>query len=53
MFRLCALGARGEVVTFKATIKDPSTRGQIYLRAKYSPGDCGEPVITIMLPEED
>jgi hypothetical protein len=53
MFRLAARRG-GQVIHFRmSVIMKERQRRTITLKAQCGPGDDGEPVITIMLPEED
>ncbi len=40
-------------VLFQGTLSQPKRRTQQEFKAVCGPGDLGEPVITVMLPEED
>jgi len=53
MLRLKAMGAQGSKILFEVEMKTGSGHRLVQLKALYSPGDDGEPVLTIMLPEED
>lgn len=53
MLRLKALGAQGPMILFDVTLNTGFGHRLVRLKAAYSPGDDGEPVLTIMLPDED
>jgi hypothetical protein len=56
MFRLAALAASDEcMVTFQVLVNNDDAEGPrpVTLKSVCGPGDDLEPVITIMLPEED
>jgi len=53
MLRLKALGAQGPEILFEVTLNTASGHRLVRLKAAYSPGDDSEPVLTIMLPDED
>lgn len=55
MFRWAAVGSpdASEIVFSLHVVTDSPTPSLVQLKAICGPGDEGEPVITIMLPEED
>lgn len=57
MFRTFAKAARGSVINFALYRIPREGRGtrarKVYLKAVCGPGDTAEPVVTIMLPNED
>jgi len=54
MFRLAAKRAAGSEVLFQVALVLKRTKAQLVtFKAVCGPGDDGEPVLTIMLPEED
>jgi hypothetical protein len=55
MFRHFAPGQKSDTVLFEFTMQDWETkrRQKMTLKAVIGPGDEGEPVITIMLPDDD
>jgi hypothetical protein len=56
MFRCSAAKFSGDTLQFKLHVRNdnrPGTPPLVILRAVVGPGDDAEPVITIMLPEED
>lgn len=54
MFRCAALQTSSSVLTFEAfVVTDRRKPSRVALKAVCGPGDDGEPVITITLPEED
>lgn len=54
MLRHALLTGRGAVRPFKVLVKnDAGPARAVALKAHCGPGDEGEPVVTVMLPEED
>jgi hypothetical protein len=56
MLSLAARRASGDRVDFALHVRNSNRRGTpplVRLKALCGPGDAGEPVITVMLPEED
>ena len=56
MFRCAAAKFDGSTLLFKLHIRNDNRDGTpplVTLKAECGPGDDGEPVVTIMLPEED
>ena len=44
---------RGEVIRYGVLVRDGRQAREVELKAMCGPGDKGEPVVTIMYPEED
>ncbi len=58
MFRCAAAKFDGSTLLFKLHVRNHNRerldrRDLVTLKAECGPGDCGEPVLTIMLPDED
>jgi hypothetical protein len=56
MLSLAARPASGDRVDFALHVRNSNRRGTpplVRLKALCGPGDHGEPVVTVMLPEED
>ena len=56
MLRLAIRGSDGDEVRFAVHVRDDNrerTPPLVRLKAVCGPGDSGEPVVTVMLPEED
>ena len=54
LFRHAAVGFSGDVLYFEVLyVMEGRKLDKVKLKALCGPGDCGEPVVTIMLPEED
>ena len=58
MFRCAAAKFDGSTLLFKLHVRNHNRerldrRDLVTLKAECEPGDCGEPVLTIMLPDED
>jgi len=54
MFSLAARRAAGALLAFELYVRNDNRKPRrVQLKAICGPGDAGEPVITIMLPEED
>jgi hypothetical protein len=56
MLRCAARQSAGRVVAFAGRVRDDNREGTpplVRLKAVCSPGDEGEPVLALMMPEED
>src|SRR5947209_15175776 len=54
MLRLALAGAAGDTVRYRLYVRNDNRRPKpVSLKAVCGPGDQGEPVITVMLPDDD
>lgn len=53
MFRCAALGPDTDLLIYSLLVVQKGVRRRVQLKAVCGPGDTAEPVITIMLPDED